>query len=146
MTQTRTPEEKAAAMLRSKERERIMHKRKEFLQRKRERENACQRGVVYFVTDGSGFVKIGCTCNDVRARMSSMQTSNPRRLELIGTIETDDMLTLESQLHGDFQNNRHDIGEWFLIGLDDVIECLSKHGGKLNIQGRNIAKSYCQTG
>jgi hypothetical protein len=21
-----------------------------------------------------------------------------------------------------------------------------KHGGKLNIQGRNVAKSYCQTG
>jgi hypothetical protein len=143
---TRTPEEKAAAMLRSKERERIMQKRKEFLERKSERENARQLGVVYFVTDGSGFVKIGCTCNDVSARMSSMQTSNPRRLELLGTIETDDMLTLEAQLHGEFQTNRHDIGEWFLIGLDDVIECLAKHGGKLNIQGRNVAKSYCQTG
>jgi len=143
--QMRTPEEKSAAMLRSKERKRIMQKRKEFLQRKRERENARQRGVVYFVTDGSGFVKIGCTCNDVCARMSSMQTSNPRRLELLGMIETDDMLALESQLHSDFQDRRHDIGEWFSIGLDDVIECLAKHGGRFNIQGRNAAKSDCQT-
>jgi len=130
----RTDKEKNAAKLRSKKRERIIQQRKQFVKRKAERDAVRNRGVVYFVTDGTGFVKIGCTCCDVSIRLSALQTSNPRKLSLIGTIQTDNIADLELQIHSEFEPQRNAIGEWFAITFDDVIECLARHGGTLNLE------------
>jgi hypothetical protein len=127
----RTPEEKQAAWNRSRERRRIQRKREEFKRLKAELLIGRTSGFVYFVTDGSGFVKIGCTSNSIRSRVAAMQTSNPRKLHLIATIETDNIAETEALLHEEFDEYRHEIGEWFAISIDQIVESLAKHGGSL---------------
>jgi hypothetical protein len=64
-----------------------------------------------------------------------MQTSNPRKLFLVGAIKTDNVIKLESAIHSEFSECRHEIGEWFRITIDEVVECLARHGGTLNLHG-----------
>lgn len=127
----RTEEEKANAIQRSRLRARIATKRRHFHRYLRTKQEATSCGVVYFVTDGSGFVKIGRTSGDIAKRISAMQTSNPRKLKLIGTIKTDDAMEIESAIHVTLAHRRHEIGEWFAIDTDDVVECLAFYGGSL---------------
>jgi hypothetical protein len=119
------------AYARSKERTRIGRKRLEFNLSLSAAYAARMKGVVYFVSDGTGFVKIGCTSQEISARVASMQTSNPRRLVLIATIHTDNIAETEAAIHDEFHEHRHSIGEWFSITIDQIIECLATHGGSL---------------
>lgn len=127
----RSDQEKSMAYARSKERTRIGRKRLEFNLSLSAAYAARMKGVVYFVSDGTGFVKIGCTSQEISARVASMQTSNPRRLVLIATIHTDNIAETEAAIHDEFHEHRHSIGEWFSITIDQIIECLATHGGSL---------------
>lgn len=98
-------------------------------------------GVVYFITDGSGFIKIGCTCNSIEQRLSSMQTSNPRRLLLLAIISSDDMISLERSIHDEFREMRHSIGEWFEITIDQVVQCVARRKGRLSASGLSAIQS-----
>ena len=131
----RSESDRANAASRSVRRQQRKIKRAAF-RRWQDHQNALRLGgLVYFVADGSGFVKIGCTCNSVRLRIASMQTSNPRKLVLVGAIKTDNVIKLESAIHSEFSERRHEIGEWFRITIDEVVECLARHGGTLNLHG-----------
>ncbi len=67
---------------------------------------------VYFITDGE-FVMIGVTENLVK-RIAALQTANPRKLELLNVVETENPFQLESALHKVFQHRN--VGyEWFDI-------------------------------
>lgn len=77
------------------------------------------RWQTYFVSAGHGMVKIGRS-TDVESRLRSLQTANPDRLELLGTIDGDH----EADLHRRFRD-RHAGGEWFRLGEDDVVRLLS---------------------
>lgn len=69
---------------------------------------------VYFITDDRGHVKIGKT-NDVRCRLSELQTGNPYKLRVLLTIPTateSQAFALETALHRKFAKDRME-GEWF---------------------------------
>ena len=83
-------------------------------------------GTIYFVTDGSEFVKIGNTSNNIHERIGTLQVGNPRTLKLIAKIECDDVRVVERHIHQMFAKKRH-IGEWFRISTKDVFRCVSFH-------------------
>jgi len=83
-------------------------------------------GTIYFVTDGSEFVKIGNTSNNIYERIGTLQVGNPRTLKLIAKIECDDVRVVERHIHKMFAKKRH-IGEWFCISTKDVFRCVSFH-------------------
>lgn len=73
---------------------------------------------VYFVQEvkvsKSAPVKVGVTC-DIKRRMRTMQTGNPRELKLVvllGPMERNEAFEYEKQLHGTFNYMRLR-GEWF---------------------------------
>ena len=67
--------------------------------------------IIYFIEAvGTGLIKIGKTKN-VAARLRSLQTSNPHRLQVIKTISSDTLS--EQELHRLFANQRMR-GEWFV--------------------------------
>lgn len=71
---------------------------------------------VYFVECGwLGPIKIGYTANDVRERLSELQTSNPYDLTPLLLIDGDQ--SLERRLHHHFRASRMR-GEWFRPSLD----------------------------
>jgi hypothetical protein len=80
-------------------------------------------GTIYFVTDGSEFVKIGNTSNNIHERIGTLQVGNPRTLKLIAKIECDDVRVVERHIHRMFAKKRH-IGEWFHISTKDVFRCV----------------------
>jgi hypothetical protein len=120
---------------RALQRRSVDRKRRHFRQWKEKRQDVRTAGVVYFITDGSGFVKIGCTCTSTEQRLGSMQTSNPRRLLLLAIIRSDDMFSLERSIHDEFREMRHSIGEWFEITFDQVVECVARRKGRLSASG-----------
>ena len=61
--------------------------------------------MVYVITDGSGYVKIGVAKN-VEERMRQLQTGNPHELKIIKTFDVDDDLKAESMLHRHFSDRR----------------------------------------
>lgn len=64
---------------------------------------------IYFIQEGDdGAIKIGRSKN-VRGRLALLQTSNPRRLRLLGSFAG--VLTDEKKLHDWFASSRL-IGEW----------------------------------
>ena len=71
---------------------------------------------VYFVCNpDSNAIKIGIAKN-VRRRLTSLQTSSPAELELLGTIKARDEIAarkLEQSLHNKFDRERIR-GEWFI--------------------------------
>lgn len=73
-------------------------------------------GYVYLIGEGGKrcmFVKIGESRDDPSARLPELQTGNPRKLVLLGSIETDDRKALESKLHQRFI--KHNVlQEWFV--------------------------------
>ncbi len=67
---------------------------------------------VYFIQAATlGLIKIGFA-TDVRGRLSTLQTSSPDRLTLIGAIYDKDALAIEAELHSRFRGDRAH-GEWF---------------------------------
>ena len=71
--------------------------------------------MVYFIQQGvDGPIKIGTSPSPVR-RLNQLQTSNPCKLRLIGTIEGS--YKEESVLHIMFKDHRR-VGEWFDPSLE----------------------------
>ena len=62
----------------------------------------------YFITDGTGYVKIGKS-KDADHRMSELQCASPRQLVLLGVCDHN-----ECELHVKFAHY-HVRGEWFVL-------------------------------
>lgn len=74
-------------------------------------------GYVYILNAGP-YYKIGAS-QDVTRRIKQLSTVPPFDLELIHTIQTDDMYGLEETLHEQFAGKRKN-GEWFELTDQDV--------------------------
>lgn len=75
---------------------------------------------VYFITDGE-FIKIGIS-NNIQKRINSIQTGNPKRLELLRSIECtfeSHAINLEKLLHRALSEHRVK-GEWFAISQEKI--------------------------
>jgi hypothetical protein len=70
---------------------------------------------VYFISDGR-YTKIGISAN-VRRRLRTLQTSNPKPLRVVATLSGGS--TLEKQLHERFKTRRIQ-GEWFDLSHEDI--------------------------
>jgi len=73
--------------------------------------------VVYLLQCGP-FYKIGAS-TQVDNRVKQLATLPPFDIELLHTIQTDDMYKLESELHERYADKRKN-GEWFELEPDDV--------------------------
>lgn len=81
-------------------------------------------GYVYLVNEVNGdHYKIGRTRNPEN-RLQTFNVKLPFRVEYAHLIETDDMYTLEAQLHGRYNHCRVD-GEWFALTPSEVDEIKS---------------------
>lgn len=71
-------------------------------------------GYVYFISDGTGWIKIGLANNPLM-RLKELQTGNPHKLKIYGLIhfaKYDDARVCESELHEYFEDVQG-VGEWF---------------------------------
>ena len=90
-----------------------------------------QNEYIYFIKS-ENFVKIGYTLN-IETRLQNLQGSNPHKLKLIYSIETDH--ALEILLHKYYQkNNKHHRNEWFIYDVftERVINVLKIYEKQLN--------------
>jgi len=74
-------------------------------------------GYVYLMQSGP-FYKIGVS-HQVESRLEQLMTQPPFDIELICTIETENMHALEKRLHKRFDAKRKN-GEWFELEEIDV--------------------------
>lgn len=83
--------------------------------------------MIYFITDGTGYVKIGYTGDAIQKRLASIQAHNPRQLELLCTFPGD--TNLEYQIHRCLRKHwLH--SEWFekCEAIEDIVSyALDKH-------------------
>lgn len=84
--------------------------------------------IYFFIEDTNESVKIG-RAKDIERRRKALQTGNPRKLQLLGWIRTDEGVdvALEKSLHEEFSQQRGS-GEWFELDPADVIPILERHG------------------
>lgn len=85
---------------------------------------------VYFIQDEGVDIKIGFSERDPMARLSAMQTGNPRELRLLAFM--DGSRSTEAMLHEKFSEFRVR-GEWFrpepyLLGFISAVALISRHG------------------
>mgnify|MGYP003598598620 CR=1 FL=1 len=76
---------------------------------------------IYLIRCGE-FYKIGRTCNSVNSRLSTLQTSNPIKLELIHFIDKlskSQSITEEYKLHSMFKHCLES-GEWFKLTINEI--------------------------
>ena len=67
--------------------------------------------MIYFIQEGKdGSIKIGFTKNDVRKRLSNLQSGSCRELRLLCVIDGD--CQKEQRIHNTFYSIK-DRGEWF---------------------------------
>lgn len=85
---------------------------------KKKKKKKAQDGYVYLIASKDGLYKIGLS-KDVRARIKTLGVALPFEIEPIHTIKTDDMVTLEKELHAQF-NEKRVRGEWFALTPEDV--------------------------
>lgn len=64
------------------------------------------------------FYKIGIA-TDVHKRISGMQTGSPFTISLVASVEVDNPLALEKELHAMY-SHRHHRREWFALTDEDV--------------------------
>jgi hypothetical protein len=74
-------------------------------------------GCVYVLKVGDRY-KIGRTEN-LTSRLRSIQTSNPKAIEVVHTIESEDFAAIEKAIHRKFKDQRVR-GEWFKLDRDDL--------------------------
>lgn len=79
------------------------------------------KGVIY-IAKCQDFYKIGHTTGDAEHRLSGLQTGNPFRVELVGTIPG--TVSQERNLHQRFAHKR-ERGEWFRLTPKDVDSILT---------------------
>lgn len=65
--------------------------------------------VVYFIRASNGRIKIGVT-DDLKARFSALRSSSPCELEILVSVEGDELT--EREMHERFKASRSH-GEWF---------------------------------
>ncbi len=87
---------------------------------------------VYFIGEDpyTNKVKIGKT-NNVKNRIRTLQTGNPYKLRIIGTISCQDektMSELEKRLHNELKDKRL-VGEWFNVTMDEVVVLHARENG-----------------
>lgn len=68
--------------------------------------------MIYFVTQGSQFIKIGHVSGSPSQRLGALQVGNPVRLKLVMILEGDK--GDEKKVHGIFMS-AHVRGEWFFL-------------------------------
>lgn len=78
-------------------------------------------GVIY-LAKCQDFYKIGHTTSDPMQRLSTLQTGNPFRVELVGTIPG--TIGQERGLHHKFARKR-ERGEWFRLSQEDIDSILT---------------------
>lgn len=81
--------------------------------------------MIYFVTDGEN-VKIGYTNGNLAQRLSQIQTGNPKRLKVLGTMEGGKQK--ERELHQQWSGARRS-GEWFSL-TDDMLKWIETHSSR----------------
>ena len=73
--------------------------------------------MIYFISDGNGFIKIGRSTN-VNQRIKQMQTGNAHKLILLSQFKTQNDKEMEQRIHDKYAKFRYR-GEWFSIdGID----------------------------
>ena len=79
---------------------------------------------VYFIIESpfTGKVKIGKS-DSPQARLKTLQTGNPNKLEIHGVVPCDNAFGLETTLHNKY-NSRRLNGEWFTMNKDEIDECI----------------------
>ncbi len=104
--------------------------------------------MVYIVTDGTGYGKIGVAEN-LDSRIKGLQTGNPRRIEKLKVIETnsrDGDFELEKRLHRRYKGAMVYINgeptEWFL--LDEIQELVV--GDKWQVDDIAIEERFYKVG
>jgi hypothetical protein len=87
-------------------------------------------GYVYILRSADGYYKIG-RAKDVQARVKSIAAFVPFAVEIVHTIQTDNMVRLERGLHRAYEAAEKRVnGEWFRLS-DDDIELLRSLGDEL---------------
>lgn len=84
-------------------------------------------GYVYLVQSPTTYYKIGRTVNPAD-RMKTFKVTLPFEVEFKHLIKTNDMYTLERDLHTKYAARRVN-GEWFALTEDDVAEICAMKGG-----------------
>lgn len=98
----------------------------------RNKQNKDTATYIYFILQQSARinhipVKIGLS-NNPKRRLKALQTGNPRKLTLRGTVKTSsrrDAFALERQLHSKYKDKSIN-GEWFLLPRGEVEACLNE--------------------
>ena len=83
-------------------------------------------GFVYGIKGGN-FVKVGCSTNP-KKRMVAHQVSNPHKLELLFSVESDDMFESEEQVQLELRKFKVR-GEWYRLTpkVKEYIKLVKKH-------------------
>lgn len=91
---------------------------KELMNGTNNRKEFLRSGCVYFVKAPiSGLVKIGKT-SDLNQRLRQLRWEHDE-LEFLHSIESDDVVSLEKQMHKHFEDKRI-VGEWFDLKEEDL--------------------------
>ncbi len=86
---------------------------------------------VYFIAENESDnydnlrIKIGIS-EEVNRRLKQLQTGSPYELKLMGWIEPENDRALEKELHTKYSKERTH-GEWFDLGVCEVLEELREH-------------------
>jgi hypothetical protein len=92
------------------------------------------KGLVYFImSKNNGDIKIGYdTSESGIERFNTLKTGASRGLEYLAYIKSDSCEMLEKDLHEKFKPKRLN-GEWFEIGMQDVVSVVNEYGGKFGM-------------
>jgi len=89
--------------------------------------NRNKAGYVYLLRGGD-YYKIGLSANPNRRIVKEIQPKLPFEVEIIATLQTENMFDLEKMLHTAFSHRRTN-GEWFELEPHDV-RWIKNLGGK----------------
>lgn len=92
------------------------------------------KGLVYFImSKNNADIKIGYdTSESGIERFNALKTGASRGLEYLAYIKSDSCEMLEKDLHEKFKPKRLN-GEWFEIGMQDVVSVVNEYGGKFGM-------------
>ena len=110
-------------------------------------------GTIYFIREEDGPIKIGYTGNNIKSRLSQLQTSNAKQLLVLTTVKGD--MKDEKMLHARF-SPYHITGEWFkpskelldyIYPLSSKIQELIKVEFPIDLRAKliEIEKEYIKT-
>jgi len=100
-------------------------------------------GYVYFIRC-DGYTKIGYA-RSPKKRLADIKTANPHPVKLIGAIYSDDVERLEHKVQTE-ASDYHKNGEWYEISVDWVKWVISREGGVISDDGKDIPKYNLEPG